>query len=221
MTKEKFKSIVIVILAVSLAVCFAFIIVKNVFMKESSVMSSNETYAASVDPQKDTLPIGSIFSNDSGMWMVIGHKPVCYVDSEGTWANGECWSYDYYCVGWPEGCRAVYNEFEQTMLFNTSDIQEVKYVGLTNDTEKDYRQWVNNYDVTVNNSISSTVRASGPVFPNSQAVLEQQLRMQGKTSTEIYGTDLNGGELFSDILNNSLVFSNAEYLQIAKKQASK
>ena len=218
MIKDK-KNLVILILSVGLFLALSFIISTNTFMKSSYSSVMNQRVSSSWD-KSIRLPLGSIFSTNDGKWMVIGQKPVTYLNDDYTINKSESWTFDYYCVPYPEGCRSVYSEFENTALYNINDIKEVLYVGKIDSEDIEYRTWIDNYDTSINNPGSSQTHTSGALYPQAPCIVEQLLRLQGKTTSDIYGSDFRGGELGSDIMNSGMYFVNYEWKNVATSQAS-
>ena len=217
MLKDK-KNVVILILSAGLFLTLLFIISTNTFLKTSYSSVMNQKVSSSWD-KNERLPLGSIISTNDGKWMVIGQKPVTYVDGNFNLQIEESWTFDYYCVPYPEGCRSVYSEFENTALYNKNDIKEVLYVGKIDSEDQEYRTWIDNYDTSINNPGSDQSHASGAFYPKAPCIVEQLLRLQGKTTSDIYGSDFRSGELGSDIVNSGMYFVNFEWMYIAKDQA--
>ena len=211
------KNAIIMFLVVGLVICIAYIGVTNTILKSSLAQSSNAQSAKEWN-KEERLPLGSIFTTADGTWMIIGQKPVSYVNDDFEVQSAESWTFDYYCVPYPEGCRSVYTEFESTALYNKSDIQDVLYVGKVDEQDEEYRTWIDNYDTSINNPDSETTKASGALYPQAPCVVEQNLRKQGKTTYEIYGNDFTSGELGTDLGNSGMLFNNYEWWNIMDKQ---
>ena len=216
MLKDK-KNVIILILSVGLFLTLLFIVATNTFMKTSYSTVMNSKVASSWN-KDERLPLGSVFTTNDGTWMVIGQKPVTYLNDNYESNEAESWTFDYYCVPYPEGCRSVYSEYENTALYNKGDIKEILYVGKIDSADTEYRNWIDNYDTSINNPGSVQSHNSGALYPQAPCIVEQQLRMQGKTTSDIYGSDFRGGELGSDILNSGMYFLNYEWMYAAASQ---
>lgn len=216
MFKDK-KNVIILVLSVGLFLTLFFVVATNTFLLSSYSTVLNSKVSSSWD-KNERLPIGSVFTTQEGTWMVIGQKPVTYLTDDYEITKSESWTFDYYCVPYPEGCRTPYAEYENTALYNKSDIQEIIFIGKNDEADEEYRNWIENYDTTVANPQSVNSHKSGSLFTGAPCVVEQQLRMQGKNTTDIYGSDYNGGILGTELLGTDMRFNNFEWINIAKKQ---
>ena len=219
MLKDK-KNIVILILSVGLFLTLFFLIATNTFLRTSYTTVMNTKVSESWD-KNERLPLGSVFTTNEGTWMVIGQKPITYINDDYQANESESRTFDYYCVPYPEGCRSVYSEYENTALYNKADIKEVVYIGKMDASDVEYRNWIENYDTSLNNPGSVQSHNSGALYPQAPCIVEQQLRMEGKTTSDIYGSDFRSGELGSDIINSGMYFINYEWMNVAASQANK
>lgn len=217
MKKSKSSAIVIFILSLSLVCSLIYILLTNTVLKDE-IFNSSESSKAATWNTDERLPIGSIFTTDDGIWMVIGQKPVTYLDDDYQLVEDESWTFDYYCVPYPEGCRSVYAEFENTALYNKSDIKEVFFVGKSDSTENEYRNWIDNYDTTKYNPQSSSTHKSGAIYTKSPCQVEQKLRQEGKLTSDIWGNDYTGGIIGSDLLDGDVLYINYEWINVALAQ---
>lgn len=216
----KNRTIIIGIMSCVIAILFAVLLFQNLDKSFDKIVKTNESYASTIDYKSSRLPTGSVFETESGTWMVIGQRPVSYLSDDFDAQSDEAWEFDYYVVSYPEGCRTPFAEYEDTALFNATDITKVLYVGYLNDTEKDYLNWIDNvYDSSVYNPLSSSEHRSGTLYVNSPAEKEQELRKQGKTTQEINGNNYDGGLLYSDIRNAGFEYANPELGHIAYQQS--
>lgn len=157
---------------------------------------ANKEIIDSLDLNETHLPQGSIVELTEGRFMIIGQK--AFYRLEGI--DGPISVFDYYGIKWPEGTFQVYSENLATVAFNTSAIKSVLFIGYVNDEDKDYRDYMKNWNVLEQDGY---VQGSGTevVLKSGGVEKEQQARLQGKRSVELYGehgNEYRGGYLYGD-----------------------
>ena len=186
-------------------------------------MEKNANLVKQVNKETQRLPIGSVIETSIGRWMIIGQRPLLYVDDElnSTVAENKCWLFDYYCVAWPAGNRIVADGCSNYAYFNVSDIENILYVGLINDEDKDYRNWIDStYDPYKYNPITEDAHSTGVLYTSSPALVEQVVRAKQTTSSqELYGDCLDGGYLCSKLNDTFTETLSPEIQKIAKIQS--
>lgn len=93
---------------------------------------------------KNYLPIGSVVHlyNASSDLMIIG------INMNNEDANGNVANYDYLSVRYPEG----YLSKDDMYLFNTSDIEDVHFLGCDDDKRKEYLRRLSQQESQIENS---------------------------------------------------------------------
>ena len=156
---------------------------------------ANARLCAETDAGSVRLPLGSVVETGFGRWMIAGHNPTALSDGD----PEKRLAYDYYGLCWPRGVDFPGSEVMDCALFNKADISSVRHVGRVDDEDKVFRAYADAFDF---GSYSSEVAFDGPVGPASDIAktgLEQQMRLQGKLSNELYGDNFDGGLLYEGI----------------------
>ena len=185
-------------------------------------MKANEELVKQVDKNAQRLPLGSIIETELGRWMIVGHRPILYMDDNlnATVDENKCWTFDYQCLAWPAGNRILGDGCSHYAFFNIGDIQKVLYIGLINDEDKDYRNWIDNsYNPYKYNPITEEEHYTGVLYATSPALYEQLYRLkQNLLSQDLYGDCFDGGILCTDIASTGTETLSPEIEKIAAAQ---
>ena len=159
------------------------------------IAEANAAIIAKLDPAQTRLPLGSVVETALGRFMVAGHKCVLRKAlADGTAVRK---AFDYYGVAWPLGIEFPESEGLAGAVFNVADIASVAFVGLVNEEDRDMRDYISAWDITGSNPDVVTGAPMEWVRYSELRSLEQQLRLQGATCSELYGEGFSGGLLFS------------------------
>ena len=157
------------------------------------IADANAAIIEDLDLSSTRLPLGSVVLTSMGRYMIAGHK--CATRAE----DGSMYGWGYYGVAWPLGIQYPGSEGVAGVLMNVSDIAQVEFVGLVNEEDRDLRAYVDGYDLSAAASAElKTASGMAPVRYSELKTLEQQMRMQGVRSEDLYGESFSGGLLFSE-----------------------
>lgn len=155
---------------------------------------ANSEIIGTLDISNTRLPLGSIVQTSYGRWMIIGQNPTMLDKDE-----NERWAYKYQVIAWPRGVITTTYEFISCALIQDSDIEQVLFIGRVDDEEKDYRSYVDNLNFSNYKDGVVFTGPTGALNEYAETTLEQQMRLQGSRSTDLYGDAFNGGLLYSDL----------------------
>lgn len=156
--------------------------------------AANEEIIASLDISNTRLPLGSVVETSYGRWMIIGQNPTMLNEDE-----TERWAYKYQVIAWPRGVGVTCYEYMASALIQDTDIEKVLFIGRVNDEERDFRTYVDTLNFS---NYADGVVFSGPtgvLNELSETGLEQQMRLQGAMSQDLYGDAFNGGLLYGNV----------------------
>lgn len=159
------------------------------------IAEQNEAIIAELDLSVTRLPLGSVVETAAGRFMVAGHKCLLTLAGDGEGDVGYS-AYDYYGLTWPLGIEFPGHEALAGVVFSAADVTEVLFIGLVNEEDKDMRDYLDAYDVEASAPNVETGAPLAWVRSTEAKALEQQLRMQGVRSAELYGDSFDGGLLF-------------------------
>lgn len=162
------------------------------------INKANEEIINQLDLTQTRLPVGSVVETDMGRFMIAGQIARWMRDGY----VGDTSIYDYYGVRWPGGFMTVRSEVLSAAVFNIEDINKVLFIGYTNDEDREYREYIQNWDVLSDDGVIKGEDGPLPIVETSSMVEEQNYRMAGKRSEELYGdrgNEFYGGLLYADL----------------------
>lgn len=151
--------------------------------------------AAALDLSKTRLPLGSVVETAMGRFMITGHERS--VREQGQDGEVEDHWYDYHAVAWPRGVAIAEMEHYSCALLNRGDIVSVLSIGLVDDEDRDMRAYFDGLDAAEMSPNPVRGKPMRMVGRSEVLVLEQQMRLQGARSEELYGERFNGGLLYT------------------------
>lgn len=156
------------------------------------IAEANAAIVAELDLNATRLPLGSVVLTSMGRYMIAGHKCVSRAE------DGSAYGWAYYGIAWPLGIQFPGSEDLSGVLMNVSDIEAVEFLGLVNEEDRDLRAYVDGVELAdmVNGELK-TASGMTPVFYSEIKTLEQQMRLQGVRSEDLYGESFTGGLLYS------------------------
>lgn len=146
------------------------------------INEANAELIGSLDLEETRLPLGSVVELSLGRYMVIGQRAI--QTNEGA---SKCTIYDYYGIGWPEGCMAEGSEPAFSVHFNITDIKQVLFLGLVNDEDRDFREYMQQWDCSSLAIPHENGTEAGYAYNLGYGRAEQSYRLEGKLSEELYG----------------------------------
>lgn len=163
---------------------------------EERISEANKELINNLDPSQTTLPIGSVVELEAGRFMVVGLRSL-----DRKTVSENLYVYDYLGLAWPEGCMYPYGISSYVYEFNRGDIHQVLSLGPINDEERDFRQYMEQWD---NSTLTGPwEEGTEPKYIYDSAAgpeSEQKYRLQGKLSEDLYGehgNEFHGGLCYS------------------------